>query len=102
VREVREALLPGRRVAHTTVLTLLQIMVEKGLVEQDSSKRAHVYRARQGRPGVARRMARDLVDRLFDGSAAGLVQCALEGRKATRKELQEIRRIIAEVERRGG
>jgi len=100
VREVREALLPKRRVAHTTVLTLLQIMAGKGMVEYDTSKRAHVYRARRGRPGVARRLARDLVDRVFDGSATELVQYALQGRTATGDELREIRRIIDEVERR--
>jgi predicted transcriptional regulator len=100
VREVREALLPGRRIAHTTVLTLLQIMVEKGLVESDRTQRAHIYRARKARPGVARKLARDLVDRVFDGSASELVQYALQGRRATPQELEEIRRIIADVERR--
>jgi predicted transcriptional regulator len=98
VREVRGAL--PRRVAHTTVLTLLQIMEDKGLVERDASQRAHIYRARQTRPGVARRLAKDLLDRMFEGSAPELVLYALQGRKATPDELDEIRRIVNELERR--
>jgi len=100
VREVREALLGRRQVAHTTVLTMLQIMTGKGLVVCDRSRRAHIYRARQSRPGVARRLARDLLQRVFEGSAPELVLYALQGRKATPEELEEIRRVIAEVERR--
>jgi predicted transcriptional regulator len=99
VREVRGAL--PRRVAHTTVLTLLQIMEDKGLVERDASQRAHIYRARQSRPGVARRLAKDLLDRMFEGSAPELVLYALQGRKATPEELDEIRRIVDALERKG-
>jgi len=100
VREVREALRPHRPIAHTTVLTLLQTMVEKGYVESDASRFAHVHRARVAQPRVALRYARDLLDRVFDGSAPQLVQYALQGRKATPEELAEVRRIIDEVERR--
>jgi predicted transcriptional regulator len=100
VRAVREALRPHRPVAHTTVLTLLQTMVEKGYVESDASGHAHIYRAREAQPRVARRYARDLLERVFDGSAPQLVQYALQGRKATPEELEEVRRIIDEVERR--
>jgi predicted transcriptional regulator len=100
VREVRQALPPHRQVAHTTVLTVLQTMVQKGLAESDSSRHAHVYRARGPRAGIARKFARDLIDRVFDGSAPELVQYALQGRKAAPEELVEMRRIIDEVERR--
>ena len=100
VREVRAALHPHRPIAHTTVLTLLQTMVEKGYVESDASTHAHVYRARATQPRVALKYARDLLDRVFDGSAPQLVQYALQGRKATPEELAEVRRIIDEVERR--
>jgi BlaI family penicillinase repressor len=100
VREVRQTLLPHHRIAHTTVLTLLQRMVKKGLVESDTSAHAHIYRARQPKAGVVRKFARDLLDRVFDGSAPELVQYALQGRTATPEELAEIRRIIDEVERR--
>ncbi len=100
VREVRAALRPHRPIGHTTVLTLLQTMVEKGYVEADTSTFAHVYRARASKPNVALRYARDLLDRVFDGSAPQLIQYALQGRKATPEELAEVRRIIDEVERR--
>jgi len=98
VREVRETLL--RRVAHTTVLTMLQIMTNKGLVECDRSKRAYVYRAREARPTVARRFAHDLLTRVFEGSTPELVLYALQSKKATPDELREIRRVIDEMERR--
>jgi predicted transcriptional regulator len=100
VREVRQALRPHRPIAHTTVLTLLQTMVRKGLVESDTSHHAHIYRARVPRPRVALRYARDLLDRVFDGSAPQLVHYALQGRKATPEEIDEIRRVIDELERR--
>jgi predicted transcriptional regulator len=99
VREVREALLHRRRVAHTTVLTMLQIMAGKGLVECDRSKRAHVYRARDARPTVARRFTHDLLTRVFEGSTPELVLYALQSKKATPEELREIRRVIDEIER---
>lgn len=100
VREVRETLLRRRRVAHTTVLTMLQIMADKGLVECDRSKRAYVYRAREARPTVARRFAHDLLNRVFEGSTPELVLYALQSKKATPEELREIRRVIDEMERR--
>jgi len=100
VREVRETILRQRRVAHTTVLTMLQIMAGKGLVESDRSRRAHVYRAREGRPTVVRRFAHDLLNRVFEGSTPELVLYALQSKEATAEELREIRRVIDEMERR--
>jgi BlaI family transcriptional regulator, penicillinase repressor len=100
VREVREALRPRRRVGHTTVLSLLQTMLEKGYLDVDTTPHAHIYRARARKPHVALRYARDLLDRVFDGSAPQLVHYALQGRKASPEEIEEVRRIIDEVERR--
>jgi predicted transcriptional regulator len=79
---------------------MLQIMADKGLVECDRSRRAHVYRAREGRPTVVRRFAHDLLTRVFEGSTPELVLYALQSKKATPEELREIRRVIDEMERR--
>lgn len=98
VREVWESLKP-RPSGYTNVLKLLQIMTEKELVVRDESKRTHIYRARHPRSKTRRGLVRDLVDRAFGGSAAGLVVEALGARPATRAELAEIRRLIDEYER---
>lgn len=99
VREVYERLSPRRPVVYTTVLKLMQIMAEKGLVDRDESQRAHVYRARLTQEEARRRLVGDLLDRLFHGSAKQLVMQALSSRKATREELTEIRQMLDEMTR---
>jgi predicted transcriptional regulator len=96
VREVH-AELPGK--GYTTLLKLMQIMAEKGLVERDESARAHVYAAAYREDETKSQLLRDLLDRAFGGSPALLVQQALSARKATRKELAEIREILQRYER---
>ena len=99
VREVYDRLSPRRAIVYTTVLKLMQIMAEKGLVERDESQRAHVYRARLTQDEARHRLVGDLLDRLFQGSAKKLVMQALSSRKATREELAEIRRMLDEMTR---
>ena len=97
VREVLEAL-ERRDVGYTTVLKLLQIMVEKGLVNRDLSQRAHVYEARLPREQTERQLVRDLVDRAFGGSAERLVMQALSSKKASAQELDRIREFLDRLE----
>ena len=92
VREVAEVL--GRGDAYTTVLKLLQIMTEKRLVTRRGSGRLHIYAAASSRDQTQRHLVRDLLRRAFDGSAAELVMQALTTGNATRKELDEIRRML--------
>src|SRR5882672_9530808 len=87
VREVHGALSGTQATGYTTVLKLLQIMTEKGLVVRDESERAHVYTSRLGEQRTQRQLLRDLVDRAFEGSPAKLVLQALSGRRATNQEL---------------
>lgn len=98
VREVLESLQPERPVGYTTVLKLLQIMYEKGLVERDESQRSHRYAAAVAEQATERRLVGELIDRGFEGSAGKLVLRALSARQATREELAEIRRLIDELE----
>ena len=93
VREVAEQM--GREGAYTTVLKLLQIMTDKGLVVRDERARTHVYEAAYTEDQTQRQLVTDLVDRVFDGSAAKLVLQALAGTKASPEELDEIRKLIA-------
>lgn len=98
VREVHEELNRTSESGYTTVLKMLQIMTEKGLVTRDESQRAHVYVARESEQRTQRRLLGDLADRAFGGSPARLVMQALSGTKATPEELSEIRELIRRME----
>ena len=100
VRQIHEVLERDRPTGYTTVLKLLQIMTDKGLVLRDESERTHVYRGRLSEQQTQRQLVRDLLERAFDGSAAKLVMQALATRRASREELAEIRRLLDE--RTGG
>jgi predicted transcriptional regulator len=98
VREVQDALGPERGAGYTTVLKLLQIMADKGLVDRDERARAHVYAPRAAEAQTQRQLVRDLVDRAFGGSAAKLVVQALSGKRASPEEIERIRRLLDEIE----
>jgi BlaI family penicillinase repressor len=98
VHEVRDTLARGQRVAYTTVLKLLQIMVDKGLVARVSPTRPHIYRAATQEAGVKRRIVAELLDNVFEGSAMGLVMQALSARPASREELQQLRKLLDGME----
>ena len=92
VREVAEAM--GREGAYTTILKLMQIMTEKRLVNRDDAARTHVYEAAYSEDHTQRQIVTDLLDRVFDGSAAKLVLQALAAGKASPAELAEIRKLL--------
>jgi predicted transcriptional regulator len=96
VREVHEELNsdPG----YTTTLKLLQIMADKGLVHRDETRRAHVYEAREAPEKTQAQLVHDLVDRVFAGSASRMVMHAISGKRASAKELAEIRKALDEAE----
>ena len=98
VRRVHDELNKNQPTGYTTVLKILQIMTEKGLVSRDEAARAHVYVARAPEAQTQRQLVRDLLDRAFGGSATKLVMHALSARKASREELAGIRRMLDELE----
>jgi predicted transcriptional regulator len=93
VRQVAEVM--DRESGYTTVLKLLQIMTEKRLVVRDESARTHIYQAAYTQEQTERQLVTDLLDRVFDGSAAKLVLQALASNKASPEELDEIKKLIA-------
>ena len=95
VRDVHDDL--GARTGYTSVLKLMQIMTDKGLLVRDERGRTHIYRAAQAEAATQRRLAADLMSRAFGGSARKLVAAALSSRRATSQELDEIRRLIDEM-----
>lgn len=99
VREVHESLSDTRETGYTTVLKLMQIMAEKGLVRRDERQRAHVYEARLAQEQTQRQLVGDLLERAFDGSAMNLVMQALHTKKASAAELSQIRNLLDEFER---
>lgn len=99
VREVHEELSRRKAVGYTTVLKLLQIMSTKGMVTRDENQRAHVYEARRPADETKRELADDVLQRVFGGSASQLMLHALEGRRASRQEIEELRRLLDDYER---
>lgn len=100
VREVHEVLTRDdpEGTGYTTVLKLMQIMTDKGLVERDESQRAHVYRAYATEQRTQRQLVADLVERAFGGSPAKLAMQALSTRKTSPEELAELRRLLDTLE----
>ena len=98
VRDVHEELNRDGATGYTTILKLLQIMTEKGLVVRDETQRAHIYEPRHSEQRTQRQLLGDLADRAFGGSAAKLVMQALSGRKATTEELGAIRELLERLE----
>ena len=100
VREVHEVLDSGKATGYTTVLKLLQIMTAKGMVIRNEDERAHVYEARLPAESTKRQLVSDLVQRAFSGSASQLMMHALSGKKTSPAEIEEIRRMLDEHERK--
>ncbi len=98
VNQVQPELLHGDRVGYTTVLKLLQIMFDKGLVRRDESTRPHVFRAAVAAVQVKRQFVSDLVDQVFEGSAMSLAMQALSATRATPEELRKLRELLDEIE----
>ena len=102
MREVFEVLRGAKTTGYTTVLKLRQIMAEKRLGTRDESERAHRYEARRREEQTQRQLVGDLLRRAFDGSAKKLVLQALASEQASTEDLNEIRRMLDEFEKRGG
>jgi len=99
VREVFDSLSESKQTGYTTVLKLMQIMAEKGLVRRDETERAHRYEAATAEEETQRQMVGDLLRRVFDGSAKRLVMQALSAERASAGELDEIRQLLDRLER---
>jgi BlaI family transcriptional regulator, penicillinase repressor len=100
VREVHDALNEKKNLGYTTVLKLLQIMTAKGIVRRNETQRAHVYAAGVPAEQTKRQLAGDMLQRVFEGSASQLMMHALAGNRASRAEIEEIRRLLDEYERK--
>jgi len=100
VRDVHEALSANKSLGYTTVLKLLQIMTAKGIVRRNETQRAHVYEAGLPAEQTKRQLAGDILQRVFEGSASQLMMHALAGKRTSQQEIEEIRLLLDEYERK--
>jgi predicted transcriptional regulator len=100
VVEVQEALAPERRLAQTTVATILTRLEKRGIVRHEAQGRLFVYRALVTEPQVRRSMVSDLTDLLFDGSPAALISHLLAEKSMNTADLDEVKRLIEQAEER--
>ena len=98
VREVLEVLTVARPRAYTSVMSLLNVMTDKGLVTRQPRGRAFVYRAKTGRSRTLRGMVGGLLGRAFEGSTAQLVAHLLDQTRPLDDELDEIRQAIQDYQ----
>ena len=94
VRQVYETLLKRRQIAYTTVMTMMNILEQKGFLKKRQEDRAYVYSPTQPQKQVVGSMVRDFVNRVFNGAAEPLLLHLVEDRKLTEKDLDEIRKMI--------
>ena len=98
VRDIQRILNESRPTGYTTVLKLMQIMTEKGLVERDESQRPQIYRTRYSQEQTQRQLLRDLLDRAFGGSVKELVLQALATKRSSPEELEAIEKLLDRFE----
>ena len=98
VRDVYETLLAHRKIAYTTVMTMMRVLERKGYVKTTRVERAYVYRPARPERQVLRSMVREFVDRVFNGSTQPLLVHLVEDRRLSSKQLDEIERLIREAE----
>ncbi len=99
VRDVYETLRERRKLAYTTVLTMMKILEGKGYLAKDQDERAHVYRPARPEQAVVRSMVREFVDRVFNGSAQPLLLHLVKDKRLSERELEELKRLLKESEK---
>jgi BlaI family penicillinase repressor len=100
VRDVYEELLRRRKIAYTTVMTMMGILEQKGHLKKSADERAYVYTPAQPQREVVGNMVHDFLKRVFNGSAKPLLIQLVEDKKLTPDELDEIRKLVKEKRRK--
>jgi len=98
VRDIQRVMNEVKPTGYTTVLKLLQIMTDKGLVNRDEKQRPQIYRTRYPREHTQRQLLHDLAQRAFGGSVKALVLQAVAGRRSSRQELEEMETLLDRME----
>lgn len=90
VRQVYEEMLKDRKIAYTTVMTMMGILEEKKFLKKTRMEKAHVYRPAQAKALVMSRMVKEFVERVFNGSAKPLLVHLVESEQVSQEELAEL------------
>ena len=98
VRAVYEALRKTRPIAYTTVMTMMNVLEDKGYLEKKSNGRAHVYTPTRPRHQVVGAMVRDFIDRVFDGASSSLLLHLARDTRLTERQRKAVQRIIEEMD----
>jgi BlaI family transcriptional regulator, penicillinase repressor len=98
VQTVQERLAPGRTLAYNTVQTMLNVLHRKGKVRREIQGRAYLYEPVVSRAQASRQAVADLVSRMFDGSAEGLVMSLVETRQLTPEKLAELSELLEKAQ----
>ena len=98
VRDILNILNDTKPTGYTTVLKMLQIMTDKGLVERDETVRPQIYRARRSQEQTQRQLLSDLVQRAYGGSVKSLVMHALATKKSSPQDLAAIEKLLDRFE----
>jgi BlaI family transcriptional regulator, penicillinase repressor len=98
VREIQARLSIEKETGYTTALKMLQIMMEKGLVERDESVRPQIYRAKFSQEKTQKQLLHDLVQRAFGGSVKALVMQAISSKKSSPEDLEAIEKLLDRFE----
>jgi BlaI family transcriptional regulator, penicillinase repressor len=98
VRDIHRRLEAAKGTNYSTTVKMLAVMLQKGLVKRDEDAQPHVYRPALTRAKTGKRILDDLIEKVYDGSAMSLVLQALSSGKATKEELNEVRRVLDQME----
>ena len=98
VRDIYETVRKTRPIAYTTVMTVMNVLEEKGYLKRTLVDRAYVYRPARPQQQVVGQMVTDFVDRVFDGAAAGLFLHLAKDNRLSKAERERIRRLIEEMD----
>jgi len=98
IHKIMAATQPAKPAGYTTVLKLLQIMTEKGLVTRDETQRPQIYKAAYSQQHTQRQMVGDLMQRVFGGSVKAMVLQALAVKKSRPEELEAMERLLDQIE----
>jgi predicted transcriptional regulator len=98
VREIHKRLEAAKGTNYSTTVKMLSVMLQKGLVKRDEQAQPHVYRPALTRAKTGKQLLDDLIEKVYDGSTMALVLQALSSSNASKEELDEIRRILDQME----
>ncbi|NOX56223.1 MAG: BlaI/MecI/CopY family transcriptional regulator [Planctomycetes bacterium] len=100
VREIHKRLEAEKGTNYSTTVKMLSVMLQKKLVMRDERSQPYVYRAAISREKAGKLMIRNLIDKVYEGSAMSLVMQALATSKPSKEELEEVRRLLDQMEGR--